>query len=261
MWSSSIGGMSAAIDSSVTTLLRTVWRAGSAGRARAGTDAIGRRLRLVPNDERPELMLRLGVVRETKLLDKAGSLELYAECPFKYYARHVLKLEEDAADDDERPPDDHDPRSRPDMCVPAEFVDHLRERASHLVDRTAGRRGDRTHELVVIDWGVVGGRRGDEVRGQGRREGAARDHDDRDHPPRGVAHRPTHQQQHEDHHRPDQGDETGEIQEQDFIANRSEFDSGFGDFGQFHREETVWEVHGDERGEENDHHRDADPGN
>jgi RecB family exonuclease len=29
-----------------------------------------------------------------------GALELYVECPFRYFARHVLKIEEDAEDDD-----------------------------------------------------------------------------------------------------------------------------------------------------------------
>ena len=42
-------------------------------------DALGRRLKLVGDDEAPELTLRLALVRETRLLDKSGALELYGE--------------------------------------------------------------------------------------------------------------------------------------------------------------------------------------
>jgi tetratricopeptide (TPR) repeat protein len=42
-------------------------------------DVLARRLSLVSADERPALTFKLAVVRETRLLDKGGSIELYAE--------------------------------------------------------------------------------------------------------------------------------------------------------------------------------------
>ena len=41
----------------------------------------------------------------------------------------------------------------------------------------------------------------------------------------------------------------------------SEFDSGLGNFGEFHREESVRKMHRDQRGQQHDRHRNADPGN
>jgi tetratricopeptide (TPR) repeat protein len=42
-------------------------------------DAMARRLKFVSDDDRTELMLRLGVVRETRLLDKPRAIDLYTE--------------------------------------------------------------------------------------------------------------------------------------------------------------------------------------
>lgn len=42
-------------------------------------DVLGRRAALVGPDERPAIVFKLAVVRETRLLDKAGAIELYAE--------------------------------------------------------------------------------------------------------------------------------------------------------------------------------------
>lgn len=42
-------------------------------------DVLGRRLKLVSPDEQPQVAHRLGVVRETRLLDKSGAIELYAD--------------------------------------------------------------------------------------------------------------------------------------------------------------------------------------
>src|SRR5262245_32205976 len=55
--------------------------------------------------------------------------------------------------------------------------------------------------------------------------------------------------------------QAGKIEQQYLIADRSEFDSGFGDFRKFHREEPVRKMHRDQRGQENDRHRDTHPGN
>lgn len=42
-------------------------------------DVLARRLKLVTAEERPEVAYRLGVVRETRLLDKSGAIDLYEE--------------------------------------------------------------------------------------------------------------------------------------------------------------------------------------
>lgn len=42
-------------------------------------DAMAKRLKLVPEEEKADLMLRLAMVRETRLLDKAGAIDLYTE--------------------------------------------------------------------------------------------------------------------------------------------------------------------------------------
>ncbi len=42
-------------------------------------DVLGRRAAIVSAEERPAILFKLGVVRETRLLDKSGAIELYAE--------------------------------------------------------------------------------------------------------------------------------------------------------------------------------------